>query len=91
LTRGCTFHISEGNTEAEVQRKLRDYFTAGVRSVWYIDPRTRAATAYTAPEQCAVLDEQQFLSGGDVLPGFELPLRDVFADLNRRDALSSKD
>jgi hypothetical protein len=61
-----------------------------VRLVWYVDPRTRTAKAYTAPDQYVVLDEQRCLSGGEVLPGFELPLRDVFADLNRQDTRNSK-
>ena len=76
--------LSEGNTAGEMQRKLRDYFAAGVRLVWYVDPRSRTATAYTAPEQETVLDQQQSLSGGEVLPGFELPLRDLFAELDRQ-------
>jgi hypothetical protein len=75
--------LSEGNTEGEMQRKLRDYFAAGVRLVWYVDPRSRTAKAYTAPDQGIVLDQQQSLSGGEVLPGFELPLRDLFAELDR--------
>jgi len=76
--------LSEGNTPAEMERKLQDYFTAGVRLVWYVDPRTRTAKAFTAPEQCLVLGQQQSLSGGDVLPGFELPLADVFGELERK-------
>lgn len=71
--------LSPGNTEAEMQHKLHDYFTAGVRLVWYIDPRTRTAKAYTAEDQCVELGEQESLSGGEVLPGFELPLKDLFA------------
>jgi Uma2 family endonuclease len=70
--------LSPGNTEAEMQRKLHDYFTAGVRLVWYVDPRTRTAKAYTAEEQCVELGEQDALSGGEVLPGFELPLKELF-------------
>jgi Uma2 family endonuclease len=76
--------LSEGNTAGEMQRKLRDYFAAGVRLVWYVDPRSRTARAYTAPDQGIVLDQQQSLSGGAVLPGFELPLRDLFAELDRQ-------
>lgn len=71
--------LSEGNTEAEMQRKLHDYFSAGVRLVWYIDPRTRTAKVYTAEGQRVELGEQDSLSGGEVLPGFELPLKDLFA------------
>ena len=71
--------LSDGNTEAEMQRKLRDYFTAGVRLVWYIDPGTRSAKSYTGENQCVEVAESQSLSGGDVLPGFELPLSELFA------------
>src|SRR5208282_3410633 len=44
--------LSESNTTAEMDRKLRDYFQAGVRLVWYIDPTTRTARAYTAEDAC---------------------------------------
>ena len=71
--------LSQGNTEAEVQRKLRDYFAAGVRLVWYIDPDTRSAKSYTAEGQCVELGESQSLSGGDVLPDFELTLSELLA------------
>jgi Uma2 family endonuclease len=74
--------LSKGNTEAEMRRKLQDYFAAGVRLVWYIDPRTRTAAAYTSPEQGTMFDENGVLTGGDVLPGFELPLRELFAELD---------
>jgi Uma2 family endonuclease len=72
--------LSPDNSAGEMQRKLRDYFTAGVRLVWYVDPATRTARAYTAPDQCALLSEADTLSGGDVLPGFQLSLRDLFAE-----------
>jgi Uma2 family endonuclease len=71
--------LSEGNTEAEMQRKLRDYFAAGVRLVWYIDPRTRSARSYAAEDQFIEVNESGSLSGGDVLPGFELSLSNLFA------------
>jgi Uma2 family endonuclease len=73
--------LSEGNTEHEMHRKLSDYFAAGVRLVWYIDPRTRTAAVYTAPEQCTMLNETDVLTGGDVLPGFALSLRELFAEI----------
>jgi Uma2 family endonuclease len=76
--------LSRGNTETEMQRKLRDYFTAGVRLVWYIDPRQRTARVYTAVDQVTVLGEEQSLSGGTVLPGFEVVLGELFARANRR-------
>jgi len=74
--------LSEGNTEVEMRRKLQDYFTAGVRLVWYVDLRTRTTAVYTSPEQSTVLGEGDVLTGGDVLPGFELSLRELFAEVD---------
>src|SRR5205809_4119104 len=52
--------LSEGNTPEEMQRKLREYFLAGVRLVWMIDPRKRRAEVYTSPDApAATLDETQ--------------------------------
>jgi Uma2 family endonuclease len=76
--------LSKSNTPGEMERKLRDYFSAGVRLVWYIDPDTRAATAFTSPTQSVSIAEHQALSGGDVLPGFELKLSEVFARAGKR-------
>jgi Uma2 family endonuclease len=70
--------LSAGNTAAEMQRKLQDYFTAGVKLVWYIDPQTRSAKSYTAEDQFVAADENGSLTGGDVLPGFELQLKALF-------------
>lgn len=75
--------LSKWNTEKEMARKLHDYFTAGVRLVWYIDPRTRSAKSYTAEEQVVEVAESQSLNGGDVLPGFELPLHELFAKIGQ--------
>jgi Uma2 family endonuclease len=74
--------LSNTNTSAEMERKLREYFLAGVRLVWMIDPRQRTAQVYTGPDApAATLDESQALDGGHVLPGFALPLAELFARL----------
>jgi Uma2 family endonuclease len=76
--------LSEGNTEGEMIRKRREYFSAGVRLVWLVDPVARVVTVFIAPDQSTVLVEDQMLDGGDVLPGFTLPLRELFAELDRQ-------
>ena len=75
--------LSISNTESEMARKLRDYFAAGVRLVWYIDPKTRTAKSFTSADACTVLGEKESLSGGDVLPGFQLSLAELFAEIDR--------
>jgi Uma2 family endonuclease len=71
--------LSPRNKRREIERKLQEYFLAGVRLVWVVDPTKRTAQVYTAPDQSVVLTEGQTLDGGDVLPGFRLPLQKLFA------------
>jgi Uma2 family endonuclease len=74
--------LSKGNTKREMARKLKDYFLAGVQLVWFVDPAKRTVAVYTAPDEWTVLAEEQTLDGGSVLPGFRLPLRELFAKLS---------
>jgi Uma2 family endonuclease len=71
--------LSKGNTRQEIQRKLKEYFLAGTRLVWVVDPRKRQIIVHTAPDQFVILAEDDSLDGGDVLPGFSLRLRPLFA------------
>jgi len=71
--------LSEKNTPAEMRRRLREYFQAGVRLVWYLDPKTRTAEVYTSLEARSEIGESDVLDGGDVLPGFTITLAELFA------------
>jgi Uma2 family endonuclease len=75
--------LSTGNTAQEMARKCREYFAAGVRLVWLIEPETRTVTVHTTPEHSTVLREEDTLTGEVVLPGFALPVRELFAELDR--------
>lgn len=70
--------LSEGNTGGEMARKRREYFAAGTSLVWEIDPRRREVDVYRSPEQCVTLGEQDILTAAPLLPGFALPLTDLF-------------
>jgi len=72
--------ISPGNTREEMDRKLGEYFAAGVKLVWYIDPQTREARVFTSVEDERVISVGQSLDGGQVLPGFSLSLAELFAE-----------
>lgn len=75
--------FSKDNTRKEMQRKLEEYFRAGVRLVWYVDPVKRTVRVYTAVDRSTVLGEDDTLDGDDVLPGFTLSIRDWFAEAER--------
>jgi Uma2 family endonuclease len=74
--------ISPSNTRQEMAIQREDYFRAGVRLVWQIDPRARTVEVFTAPENPTILRATDSLDGGAVLPEFMLPLADLFAELD---------
>ncbi len=75
--------LSRSNTPGEMTRKRGEYFRAGVRLVWEIDPRARTVRVYTSETAYTDLTAAETLDGGAVLPGFTLPLTDLFAELDR--------
>ena len=75
--------LSRSNSKREMSRKVREYFEAGMRLVWLIDPRKRIARIFTSPTEMTLLKEDDSLDGGDILPGFRLVLRDLFDAANR--------
>jgi Uma2 family endonuclease len=76
--------LSEGNTAEEMRRKLGEYFKAGVRIVWLIDPATRSAEVYSSPRKKKTITVDQEIDGGAVLPGFRLSLRELFTRAGRK-------
>jgi Uma2 family endonuclease len=72
------------NTAAELTRKIQEYFAAGCKLAWVINPPTKTAKVYTSAKKFKELDAKGTLAGGKVLPGFALPLADLFATTKRR-------
>ena len=75
--------LSRGNTKKEMDRKVREYFSAGVRLVWVVEPRKKTTRVYTSPRKSVTLSEDDVLDGGDVLPGFRLSIREWFGRVRR--------
>ena len=76
--------LIESNTRAEMARKRDEYFRAGVKLVWEIDPGTRAATVYTGPNAATPVPANGVLDGDPVMPGFRLSIQAVFDRAERR-------
>lgn len=76
--------LSRSNTPGEMAVKREDYFSADVEIVWEIDPNARTVVVYASPTRSTTLADTDTLTGGIVLPGFTLPLRDLFAELDRQ-------
>ena len=71
--------LSPDDRPGYVREKVAEWLEAGTLVVWVVDPRTRTVTIHEAGERAVVFGESEVLSGDDLLPGFELPVRDVFA------------
>ncbi|OWK36254.1 Uma2 family endonuclease [Fimbriiglobus ruber] len=73
--------LSSENGTREMERKLKEYILCGVRLVWYADPATRTVRVFSGSTDATELTEVDVLDGADVLPGFRLPVRQLFAKL----------
>jgi len=76
--------LGENNTAREMERKRTEYFAAGVRLLWIVDPTVRTVEVWTSLESSKKLSAADTLDGGEVLPGFTLPLRSLFAELDEK-------
>jgi hypothetical protein len=70
--------ITDAAAQAELDRKLADYSSAGVKVVWVIQMERRTATAYSSPTRSKSVSASGVLEGGRLLGGFKLPLRRLF-------------
>ena len=76
--------LSETNTKREMDAKLKRYFESGVRMVWYIDPSTRSAVNYLGIDLSEEIGPDGTLLGGNLLPGFQLSLANLFQQADRQ-------
>lgn len=70
---------SRAESSAKVQTKVARYLSSDTALIWCVYPEQRQVVVYTDDEPPRVLSEADTLDGGSVLPGFELPLRTLFA------------
>ena len=70
--------ISPNDRDIEIKEKVSDWLRAGTQMVVVIDPHQRTATVYRSFDEICVLTERDVIDGGDVVPGWEVPLGDVF-------------
>ena len=70
--------ISPNDTYTEVESKVEDWLTAGCHMVVTVNPRNRTLNIYRKPNESTVLTVNDTFDGGDVVPGFRFPVREIF-------------
>ncbi|HCG28761.1 MAG TPA: Uma2 family endonuclease [Thermomicrobiales bacterium] len=71
--------ISPSDTVRDSLDKVREYLDAGVQLVWVVQPSRRMVTVYYPDRTARLYYDDATLDGGDILPGFTLPVADIFA------------
>lgn len=74
--------LSPSDTIEALHDKIVDYFDNGSKVVWVINPEERIALVYHSSQPDQLLRAEDKLSGEDVVPGFSLPVHELFADFD---------
>jgi Uma2 family endonuclease len=72
--------ISSNDTVGEVEDKVHMWLERGTRLVWVVSPKLCNVTVYRSLTDIEALTEKDTLDGGDVVPGFQIPIAEIFAE-----------
>ena len=71
--------LSPDDRPGYVREKVAEWLEAGTQAVWVVDPRKRTVNVHEPDREPRLLEATDTLHGGDVLPGFELAVAEIFA------------
>jgi len=71
--------LSPDDRPGYVREKIAEWLEAGTLAVWVVDPETRTVTVHERGRRPSVFREADALPGGELLPGFTLAVRNLFA------------
>ena len=70
--------ILPSNTAADIAKKIQQLFDAGTELIWIVYPELRAVAVHTLDGAIMQYDEDDTLTGGDILPGFAIQVGEIF-------------
>ena len=71
--------VSPTDRASAVLAKADLWIATGVRLLWVVDPSRRTVTVYTPASAPRTLTDREELDGGALLPGFRLPVAEIFS------------
>jgi Uma2 family endonuclease len=71
--------LSPSDRMADALAKVAMYLQAGTQLVWLVNPTTRTVVVFRSALDPVTLGESDTLDGGDVLPGFSVPVAEIFS------------
>lgn len=72
--------VSPSDTIRRVEGKVAQWLEAGTRLLWVVSPRLRTVTVYRSRTDIEILTEKDTLDGGEVVPGFQVEVAEIFAE-----------
>ena len=71
--------LSPSDTISEVDETMAAWLSAGAAAVWVVNPQHRTVTIHRTGSAARTLSEAEALDAGDIVPGFRLPVGELFA------------
>ncbi|PQV65178.1 Endonuclease, Uma2 family (restriction endonuclease fold) [Abditibacterium utsteinense] len=71
---------SKNETLEHLKNKTAEYLEAGCLAVWIVQPSQKQVTVLTPDDGETLYKIGQSILGGEMLPGFELPVAEIFED-----------
>jgi len=70
--------LSPDDSRRKTDAKAKHWLSAGAKLVWVVDPKRRTVNVYRSLTEIFEIIESDILDGGDVVPGFQLAVADIF-------------
>jgi Uma2 family endonuclease len=70
--------MSPSDRWTDIQEKLVEYFNIGVALVWLVDPQLEQVHVSRSLDETTRLTAEHDLTAPDLLPGFSVPLAEIF-------------
>ena len=70
--------ISPSDTVSQIEKKVIEWLQFGAHLVWIVSPKLSTITVYRSLQDIQTLTEKDTLDGGDVVPGFQLRVAELF-------------
>jgi len=70
--------LSPSERSGQVSKKVSQWLFFGAKQVWVVNPKTRTVDVHELDKEAVTFSEGEVLEGGDLLPGFKIPVSRLF-------------
>lgn len=72
--------ISPSDTVGRIEGKVAEWLGGGTQMVWVVSPKMHTVTVYRSLTEILILTDKDILDGGEVVPGFQIQIAEIFAE-----------